>query len=457
MAARLFWSEPAREARDVLDGLLVIEASHEQNAFSALESRPICLPQIQEATNPGLPSRHVQLRSVRTLSQNCRCLLTKVSYSLGSEADDSLRTSPSFYFSIVAPASLIVNSIRSERESSLAKWFGRKQESCTITELLQLNKNLVLTNLIEEIVAEIELELFEYQGQTVKALKATYATANSIIVCGFGFVSLLAFHASCILLERHASLLKDALRCFTYGMPVMCSKDPEERISFLDSIAPALRTVPHLRRDLPCPHFLHVIRNEDIVPALSLLKAKYRWMLAERLKASLHDQHSSFTLHPFSKELMQTLECLCDEQAGSAVSHAARTKLSNKIQSKSVIPGEESLELDVGVNTEDSEDVSNSSATSKSTKDSHHHDLLHRITEQVAQAALQDGCALGKYWIFSDSVSALSNQEAKAVDCLSEAKSKKEIERSFRRELTGVRRWVVQFPYYKHIRWAKKH
>jgi len=121
------------------------------------------------------------------------------------------------------------------------------------------------------------------EGRGPPARKLRVEKSKGIILAGHGGGALVAYQTALSLLQHYPDELQKQLKCITFGMPVMGWHSREQRDAMLRMIAPTLSSIPLLRRDLPCPHFLHIVRQEDAVPASSLCSRKVRASVAAAL------------------------------------------------------------------------------------------------------------------------------------------------------------------------------
>lgn len=342
------------------------------------------------------------------------------------------------------------------------------------------------------------------------AIKPRIAESPSIVLTGHGAGALVAYQTTMSLLQHYPEALKERLKCITFGMPVMGWQGREQRDSLLRLIAPQLTSTPLLRRDLPCPHFLHIVRQEDVVPATCVCSRKVRRSVAGALSlAARHrDPHTTPSTppsghSPYSKPYCDALLSLGDHDAarGGDVTSAGVSEEeevagvspgfplptrhdddsddSDAAYSPAVIlPGAahavDARRRDGNAESEGSEGVrgvggwkgwkgwkkNDTVGLNGSTVD---WDLVYKaVRDDVCNVSLPEWWPLGKFWFLCDSVPfdsapPPSNAGPHAASGSNNNKTRRGEQATqtsagatTRRDgtLVRVRRWVVQFPYF---------
>ena len=199
--------------------------------------------------------------------------------------------------------------------------------------------SLAATQLQREIAADLLTHtvnsVFEDEGaggpRGAPAIKAALRKSAAIILTGHGAGALVAYETTLSLLRHYPDALKAHVKCITFGMPAMGWQGRQERDSFLRLIAPTLTSVPLLRRDLPCPHFLHIVRQEDVVPSSSLCSRKVRSSVAAALSISaerLSGAEARSPSHsPYDKLFTHALLDLDDDSIAASGAAAAAASI----------------------------------------------------------------------------------------------------------------------------------
>ena len=329
------------------------------------------------------------------------------------------------------------------------------------------------------------------------AVKPTLEKMSGIILAGHGPGALVAYQATVSLLRQYPEALKGRLKCITFAMPVMGWEGREERDCLLRLIAPSLGSIPLLRRDLPCPHFLHILRQEDLVPAVSLCSRKIRSSVAAAL-AVASSGSSALGIHepchnPYSRQFIDAVLSLKEDEMSSG----DRQSSPGDPESFPAAAGFPSSSRQYDSDDSDSDIVSAGASRGEEERaqglegepdepqrgggfwkgwkkersvgvhgSSVQWDVLSRaVRDEVTDVSLPEWWPLGKFWFFCDSepfdaeratssgraqhgLLSKKVQSSSTRSPLSEASSPL----STRRDgtIVRVRRWVVQFPYFLH-------
>ena len=487
---------------------------------------------VQDAPAPGWTvARRVRSRGRSDASRGVRLFKAEVQYTIGPAGGAAHPAGPEpevlLVYALSAPAHMLEEALAARRGPRGAKgfFFKKKTDTPSITGMhgsdgakpswSQAARELY-REIAEDLLTHTCNAVFEEGPSTAAdrgapAIKASLQRAKSIILTGHGAGALVAYEATLSLLRLYPEALKAKLKCITFGMPVMGWDGREQRDCLLRLIAPTLHSIPMLRRDLPCPHFLHILRQEDLVPATALCSRKLRSSVAAALSVAADrrnalGQHWS-ALSPYSKALCDELVKLdrrqsvldaadpggaeaardgADGPVASSSSHHASVSPTTNYDSDDSDAGyagsshaapEEMGEADAAEG--DAADTASQSWRWPKWKknkligvngDKVDWDVVCKAVRQdIAHVPVPEWWALGKFWFFCDShpfdapASPLSSpnhrsdhkrrQSHKAMATSANGKETNNWSASTRRDGTvvRVRRWVVQFPYLVHL------
>jgi hypothetical protein len=277
-------------------------------------------------------SRHVRSLGLSEASRGVRLFKAEVRYTIGPAGGTAQPAGPDpeelLVYAFSAPAHMLEEALAARRGPRGAKgfFFKKKTDAPSITSMRGSDgeDKPSWSQAARELQREIADELLTHTCNAVfdegpatavgcgpPALKPSLQRSSSIILTGHGAGALVAYDATLSLLRLYPEALKGKVKCITFGMPVMGWDGREQRDSLLRLIAPTLNAIPMLRRDLPCPHFLHILRQEDLVPSTALCSRKLRSSVAAALAVAADrrnalGRHSS-SLSPYSKALCEEL------------------------------------------------------------------------------------------------------------------------------------------------------
>lgn len=333
------WFGEAREARDVLDALLCVEAVSAESPKSFLDgvredTRHTCLPEIRnkEAVVEGWTyQRNVRALALQDCPGGSRWLCSMVEHDNvppGNPTHGRIREKV-FVFSMSSPAELIedaLNAVPAQPKTSpglikaglqrllFAGSKSKPEVPSPATTVLPNASSSARQQHVDRIAKDLAAQLLRTdqqqsgtskQGSNVE-LHAQFREASVVIITGHGAGALVAYSVALQLLQLYPDALRGTLRCLTFGMPLMGFSSPEDRDYALRCIAPRSESIPlasssALLPSLPLPVFQHVLRSRDLVPRCTLCSSQLRLRVgailgsARRATRETHRQSSLFS------------------------------------------------------------------------------------------------------------------------------------------------------------------
>jgi len=484
---------------------------------------------LQEAPAGWVVTRHIRSRGLSQAAAGVCLFKAEVQYTLGPGTDAMLSAEPHptppepevlHVYAFSAPAHMLEEALAARRGPRGARglFFKRKHDAPSLTGMSgpggarpswSQAANELQREIAEDVLTHTCSAVFEDAspggGRGAPAIKPALRRASSIILAGHSAGALVAYQTTLALLRHYPDELATHVKCVTFGMPVMGWDGREQRDCLLRRIAPTLTSIPLLRRDLPCPHFLHILRQEDVVPASSLCARKVRSSVAAALAIAAHCRTAVpsrvSSVSPYSQHYIDSLVQMGgddttdssgggmpvaeDEKSPSSPGFPAPTRQYDSDDEKTTLP----LPADYGADGSDEAQANGDMAQTSGWgwKGWKKKDLLYIkgssvdwnmlakvVRDDVTDVSLPEWWPLGKFWFFCDSdplegvaarvdysprPASLEPAHQQRAQQATGAKAAHRLQpnhgtspASTRRDGTvvRVRRWVVQFPYLIH-------